>query len=319
LPVAAAGAAELSLEFKTVPEVEQLRPGGAPATLILTVGASDRQSAAAGWIVVRLHAPPPSGFLPTDFPLVEGTRLLEMRLPVIGGKAEWRQVLPIRGEYRLTVQLAGAGDKKGEQTFSFRVRENERKWIVLSGFILALFVTGFVAGRIFSAPRKRKPGFWFPWFLAFGVSLAAGGWAQDAHKRKYSAQIEAAPAMVGRPARVHWWLHPAGVEGRSSAKLTLSIMQLEKSAMLFSIDNIPVAGEFSLDYHFVDGSDHRVIAIAETEDGETIRQERNVSVTAVAPPLRAQLPALLLFLSVLFLGLVVGRWRHRLRPDGRGK
>jgi hypothetical protein len=96
-------------------------------------------------------------------------------------------------------------------------------------------------------------------------------------------------------------------------------MQLEKSAMLFSIDNIPVAGEFSLDYHFVDGSDHRVIAIAETEDGETIRQERNVSVTAVAPPLRAQLPALLLFLSVLFLGLVVGRWSHRLRPDGRGK
>jgi hypothetical protein len=31
------------------------------------------------------------------------------------------------------------------------------------------------------------------------------------------------------------------------------------------------------------------------------------------------LPALLLFLSVLFLGLVVGRWSHRLRPDGRGK
>jgi hypothetical protein len=319
LPVAAVSAAELALEFKALPEATQLRPGSAPTLLILTVSASDGQSAAAGWVVVRLRAPPPSGFLSTDFPLVEGTRLLEMRLPVVDGKAQWRQVLPIRGEYRLTAQFDGPAGTRGEQTFSFRVRENERKWIVLSGFILALFVTGFVAGRIFSAPRKRKPRSWFLWPLAVGILLGTGAGAQDAHKRKYSSQIEVAPAIVGMPARVHWWLHPAGVEGRSSVKLTLSIMQLDKGAVVFSVENIPVAGEFSLDYHFADGSDHRVIAIAETEDGQTVRQERNVSVTAVAPPLRARLPALLLFLSVILLGLVAGRWSRRVPLGHRNK
>jgi hypothetical protein len=81
--------------------------------------------------------------------------------------------------------------------------------------------------------------------------------------------------------------------------------------VVFSAEEIPVAGEFLMDYQFTDGSDHRVSAVALTDDGETVRQEELVSVTAVAPSSRSQWPALALFLFVIFLGLLAGRWSRR--------
>jgi hypothetical protein len=123
--------------------------------------------------------------------------------------------------------------------------------------------------------------------------------------------LEVAPATLGRPARVHWSLQPAGIEGKTSANLSLNITHLEKNMVIFAVEKIPVAGEFSFDYQFTDGSDHRVSAIAMTEDGETVRQEQVVSVSAVAPPSSAQLPTLGLLVSVIFLGLLAGRWSRK--------
>jgi hypothetical protein len=73
-----------------------------------------------------------------------------------------------------------------------------------------------------------------------------------------------------------------------------------------------------MDYHFTDGSDYRVIAIGETNDGERVRQEQTVSVTAVAPPLSAKLPVVFLFLAVIAAGLAVGRL-SRMAPSARFK
>ena len=313
-PIETAGAQEFTFYFNTAPEGAQLNPSRAPATLTLTVKAPDGQVPAAGWIVVRLDAPPPGRFLSTDFPAVEGSRLLEMRLPVIHGKAEWRQILPIRGDYRLAAQFVDAAGAKAEQVFSFRVYENNQKWLFLGAFALGLFVTGVIAGRIFSGPRGRetaKLGVWPLLFLTYFVATGESAWAQDDQKRKYFSKIEVASPTVGAPARIHWWLHPAGIEGKPSARLTLRITHVEKNLLVFSAEKILVAGEFSLDYQFTDGSDHRITAIADIDDGETIRQEQLVSITAVAPPWRAQLPALALFLFLIFLGLWTGRWSRR--------
>jgi hypothetical protein len=98
------------------------------------------------------------------------------------------------------------------------------------------------------------------------------------------------------------------VGGNLSAKLSLSITHVEKDAAVFAFEKIPVAGEFLLDYQFTDGSDYRVSAIAVLDTGEIVRQDQIVSVNAVAPPWRAQLPALAFFLLLIFLGLLVGRW-----------
>lgn len=307
-------AEEFALRFEPPPPGEGLRPQGEPATLALTVTALDGQPVVEGWVAVRLDAPPPNWLFSTDFPLVEGTRLLEMRLPLINGKAEWRQFFPIRGDYRLAAEFAGSAGAKTDKVFSFHVHEKDQKWLVLGGFALGLFIAGVVAGRVFSAPRDGaglKLGLWLFFILAWSAAAGENAWAQEDHKRNYVSKIAVAPATVGSPARIHWWLHPAGVNGESSAKLTLSITQLEKNKLVFSLEKIPVAGEFAVDYHFTDGTDHRVITVAETEDGATVRQEETVSVTAVAPSLRTKLPPLFLFLAVIAVGLLAGRWSRR--------
>jgi hypothetical protein len=308
-----AAAEEFALSFKISHDGVQLVPG-APATLTLTVAALDGRSSSGGWVIVRLDAPSKGVFFSTDFPVVEGSRLLELRLPIIDGQARWRQVFPIRGDYRLAAQIAGAASAKTEKIFTLHVHENDRKWLVLGGFVLGLFVIGVIAGRIFSAPRNNRTvnlGLSLVLSITYCAATGDSAWAQQDHKRKYLAKIEVASPTVGTPARVRWWLQPAGVEGMPSAKLAISIMHLEKNTVVFAVENIPVAGEFSFDYQFVDGSEHRMSAVAVTDDGETIRQEQTVSVTAVAPPSRAQLAALALFLFVIFLGLLVGRRSRR--------
>ena len=183
--------------------------------------ALDGQRVAEGWVAVRLDAPPSNWLFSTDFPVVEGSRLLEMRLPLINGKAEWRQVFPIRGDYRLAAEFAGLAGAKTDKVFSFHVHEKDQKWLGLGGFTLGLFITGVIAGRVFSAPRDgagTKLGLWIFFILTWSAAAGESAWAQEDHKRNYISKIVVAPATVGSPARIHWWLHPAGVNGAPSAR-----------------------------------------------------------------------------------------------------
>jgi hypothetical protein len=306
----AAGAEEFALSLHISPAAEQPIPG-TPATLTLALKSLEGQALAENSVLLRLDAPRPGVVFSTDFPVVEGTRLLEVRLPVLDGKVEWRQVFPIRGEYTLTAQFSGRLGAQTQQTFYFKVHEDNQKWLVLGAFCLVLFVVGVIAGRIFSAPRthrRLKLGFWL--FLLLTCSARANQqlWARDDQSRKHFAKIEVAAPTVGTPSRIHWWLRSSDVAGAPSANLSLSITHLEKNTVVFAAETIPVTDQFSFDYQFTDGSDYRVSAVAVTADGETVREEQSLSVRAVAPPLRAHLPALITFLSVIFLGLLTGRW-----------
>lgn len=146
---AAHGADQLNIYFKIMPRPELLRPFQDPADLKLLVTDADGRPVARGSADIRVDAPDPSGIFSTDFPLVEGTRLSEMRLPLRHGAASWKMLLPIRGEYRVTVVTTSEG-RRAQKTFVFTVRESEKKWAALSVFLASLFLVGFVAGRIFS-------------------------------------------------------------------------------------------------------------------------------------------------------------------------
>jgi hypothetical protein len=85
---------------------------------------------------------------------------------------------------------------------------------------------------------------------------------------------------------------------------------------VFAVDRIPVDREFSMNFHFVDGAEHRVSARAESPEGKAMRSEQVVSVSAVEPAVSAMLPTMGLFLMVIALGLGVGRWsRCRTTPS----
>jgi hypothetical protein len=302
-------AGEFAIGLTASPPFEQLIPGAEAARLIVTVISAEDRRGADGSISVRLDAPPPGGFLSTDLPLVEGTRLLEMRVPLIDGRAEWRQAFPIRGEYRLTAEFAGSGGLESRRTVTFYIHENSRKWLVLGAFAAALFIAGVAAGRVFSAAGglgRSSRGLLLVVVLYVSSSTAHAS-EQAPQQREQLSMLEVGPAAVGVPALIRWRFDRTGVNPEPPIKLTLTVVHRETSKVVFALEKITVAHEFALDYQFTDGAEHRVTAVAESNGSEIARNEQTVDVRARAPSLRQKLPPLVLSGALLIIGLVAGR------------
>lgn len=105
---------------------------------------------------VFLSSPEPEFFSPTDFPIVEGTDLIDATLPVVNGKASFQYMFPIRGDYRLKVEVMDEkGNALGTHDLVISISENpeEVKNAVL--FIALLAVFGFAVGYLLSRRRKH--------------------------------------------------------------------------------------------------------------------------------------------------------------------
>jgi hypothetical protein len=303
-------AEEINLYFKTSPLPERLRPFSDPVTLSLLATGADGRPLARGWMNIRLQAPQSGRFFSTDFPLVEGTELLEMRLPLKAGKVEWKYVFPIRGEYRLIVDVLTLEGTKASRMFELDIREQETKWLVLGVFTLGLLVAGFIVGRIFTpSPNGRRLAGVVLFVAALVlVALATG---KEAANDSIAARLVVDPPAVGTPARIHWKLEPDGAASAPIALLSLTIAHLEKGKTVLAIDRIPVEGEYSMTFHFTDGAEYRVTANAEMAGRKSARAEQIVRVTGVEPPMSAMIPAIGFFLAVIAVGLGAGRWSRR--------
>lgn len=298
------------IRIQTTPSLDQVRPLSNPVRIALTVLDAERKTVRQGQLRVRLMSPLPGRLFSTDFPLVEGSHLIEMDLPISDGRAEWEYVFPIRGVYRLEVR---ATDKRwGEinRSFELRVAENRRKWFYLGSFVAALFVFGFMAGRLFtSRSPKVTMRMAISWLLlALNVLPSIAETSTRGNERSdLSARLELDPAVVGRPGQIRWSLTERSSGKPVPARLTLTITHLEKEKEIFSLSTIPTDGRFVLTFHFTDGAAHQVSSIAGLEGGESVRQEQVITVTGVEPPQGAIFPALFFFLAIVALGLVIGR------------
>ena len=305
---AGVSAQDIEIYLKTSPVPEALRPFSEPATLSLLATAADGKPLARGWLNLRLEAPRPN-FFSTDFPLAEGSALTEMRLPLQAGKAEWKYNFPIRGEYRLFVEVLASDGTQSSEMFAIEVREHRSKWLTLAALALGLFGVGVLAGRIFTHTVRKTLGalpaiFYSSVFFAISSSTALA----QAGEATPIARLEIDSPSAGKLARIRWVLDADSGNAGRGALLSLAITHIEKKMTVFAVDKIPVEGEFSMNFHFVDGAEHRVSARAELSRGKAMRSEQVVSVSAVEPPASAILPALGLFLTMITLGLGVGRW-----------
>ena len=289
---------------------ELLVPNEGPTDLSLLITRADGRPLERGTVAVRLEAPRPGASFSTDVPLIEGTVLSEMRLPLRQGKISWKYLFPIRGEYYLYVEVLSGEGLTATRSFRFTIRESRQKWLTLGGFALGLCLLGFVAGRIFTEKKAAAA------MLAMAMVLATVNEkvevaAEEAPKEINSERLEIEPATVGKASRMYWSLADDRADGKSLTALTLTITQLEENKTVFALQGVTVAGEFEMRFHFTDGSEHRVSAIAATPGREPIKSEKIISVTAAEPPVRAMIPALVFFLALIASGLVVGRYSKR--------
>ena len=306
LLVVPARADELNIYFKTTPNIEWLRPYADAATMSLLVTDANGRPLTDGSVAIQLDAPRSGVFFSTDFPWVEGTRLQEMQLDLRQGRANWKYLFPIRGQYRLAVNVSTADGRKASKEFTFNVRENEKKWGTLAAFSAGLFFLGFIAGRVFTAAPKEIV------IILFALLTASGARA-DTSSSQYdaSALLEVAPATVGRPTLVRWRFNSDFDPESSRVLLSLAIVHLEKAKTVFEVERIPVLGEFAMNFQFTDGAEYRLVAVGEKPGRPPIRSEKFVSATALEPPTKAMIPAFGYFIGLIAIGLIAGRWSKR--------
>ncbi|NBI29279.1 hypothetical protein [Chengkuizengella marina] len=105
---------------------------------------------------ILLNSPERKFFSPTDFPIVEGTELIESTILVENGKAEFDYMFPIRGNYEMTVEVLNEnGIVAGTHLLNIHIPENPDEIQNAIVFVGVLFLFGFLVGLILTAKRGR--------------------------------------------------------------------------------------------------------------------------------------------------------------------
>jgi hypothetical protein len=112
-------------------------------------------------ISLQILTPLSNPWLTTDFPLVEGTKLLQMNANAPDGKLEIQQILPIRGNYKLLVNvspLVANSFASYQQTLNLNVRENPIKYKYFAALAAILISLGLLGGWVIGGQEKLQQG-----------------------------------------------------------------------------------------------------------------------------------------------------------------
>ena len=152
----------------TDPPIGQILPFEAEAAVTpkpprLTVQALDPngQRLANAKIHLQILAPAPTPWFTTDFPNVEGTKLLDLEAIAPNGELQVQQMLPIRGTYQLQVNVTptvAQAFTPFKQTLSLDVAENAVKYRYFAILAIVLLVVGLGGGWIIGGKQRVPTG-----------------------------------------------------------------------------------------------------------------------------------------------------------------
>lgn len=132
-----------------------------PTILKLQALDAKQQPLANSRIRLQILTPPQNIWFTTDFPLVEGTKLLDIEADAPQGKLSIEQTLPIRGKYQLLVNvkpIIPGSFVPFEQNLSLKVSENALKYLYFVVSIAIFLIVGLVGGWVIGTEQKIQPG-----------------------------------------------------------------------------------------------------------------------------------------------------------------
>jgi hypothetical protein len=141
-------------------EAEAKKPQS-PVTLKLQAVDAGGKPLANTKISLQILTPPSNPWLTTDFPIVEGTKLLQMNATAPDGKLEIQQMLPIRGKYQLLVNvspLVANAFAPYQQTLNLNVRENPVKYKYFVAIAAILISLGLLGGWVIGGQEELQQG-----------------------------------------------------------------------------------------------------------------------------------------------------------------
>lgn len=157
-----------SVRLLTEPPISQILPFDGEATVTpspvrLTLQALNAagQSLENAKIRLQILTPPKNPWFPTDFPIVEGTKLLNIEAVAPKGELQIQEILPIRGQYQLLVEVTPIVEKAFspfQQILTLSVPENWIKYRNLGILILVLLTVGIGGGLVLGGRQEIQEG-----------------------------------------------------------------------------------------------------------------------------------------------------------------
>ncbi|MBW4561715.1 MAG: hypothetical protein KME32_11275 [Mojavia pulchra JT2-VF2] len=110
---------------------------------------------------LKIFTPPKTPWFTTDFPIVEGTKLLDIETIAPKGQLQLEQMLPIRGNYQLNVNvtpLVTNAFTPIQQTLTLSVAENSVKYRNFGILAVVLLIVGLGGGWVIGGRQEITPG-----------------------------------------------------------------------------------------------------------------------------------------------------------------
>jgi hypothetical protein len=351
------------VQLQTEPPLAQVTPLEAEATKYLGSGHYQspvqlkfqaRDMAGAPLLDARYHlqilTPKPTPWFTTDFPIVEGTKLMDIEGNAPSGEFQIQQLFPIRGTYQLQVNIAPVVANAFApiaQTLTLTIPENPLKFRYFPFILVALLTIGFVGGWIIGGRQALRAGEIAPRrvrlllngvtilaiaaLLCFdvaaeaqaGMAMAETGTA-DHSSTVQSQGLKLAltgdkSTAVGQMAGFQATLTDSQTnQPVSDAVFAIKSTQLENNWIAFAHQGIPDAkGTLAWQEQFFDGAPHKIeVQVSPQPSGrqfQAFQASREIAVEGIAPPLSVRLIGLLYFTGVLTVGLLAGLWLQRRR------
>ncbi len=343
------------IQLSTSPPVGQFYPFEAEATTpqsptVLTFSArnSAGELLANSLFKIQIFTPPHTPFFSTDFPIVEGTKLLELNAIAPEGKLQFQQMLPIRGKYELLANVTPIVANQFspiEQTLTLNVPENPvkyRNYAILIGVLLAVGIGGgWVMGKQplpqggEIAPVRVRLLLSGSVLVAIASLLVVNVSAEvsKSHSHSHPSPIETAViddsqlqvqisgdkyATVGELAN----LQVQAIDPKTNQPLTdvlfkLKTTQLENNWVAFAYQGLPDAtGKLKWQQQFFDGAPHK-LEVEVVPNSTASRQfqpvvaTEEIEVDGIAPPFLTRLIGLGYLVATVVVGLAIGLTSRR--------
>ena len=297
-------------------------------------------------IKLQISTPGRNPLLTTDFPMVEGTKLLEMEAATPSGKLEFQQMLPIRGNYQIQVNvspLVANAFTSYQQTLNLNVRENPVKYKFFAVIVAILFSIGLLGGWVIGGQEELKAGEIAPRsvrLLLSALTLVAivtllfiniTAEVAEAHGDEHSSKSEKiAPSIsqsqgmeikiAGDKLATVGKLANLSVEVKDSTTgaaikdvgLRVKTIALEDNLTVFAYQGFPnQAGKLIWQEQFFDGSPHKVeveaISLPESQrQFPAVKIAQLVEVEGIVPPIYIRLIGLFYFTAIVGIGMMIG-------------
>ena len=145
--------------INTEPPLEDVIPDDTVVKFQLQAIDSEEQTLTDANVRVRISTPSKTPWFTSDFPIVEGTELLNFEGIAPQGNLEFEQVLPIRGKYNVKVAVTPKNTgafEAFEQSLSLNIPENPVKYRNLAILAVILLGVGFASGWILNGDRSVR-------------------------------------------------------------------------------------------------------------------------------------------------------------------